>query len=72
MKIIAAPILMFFLASSGAQKIRVGEAYTQKGHPKRAVSILTDALKDSSLTEDQQREGPWLLVWPISSFVSLT
>ena len=57
MKIIAWPILMFFLASSGAQKIRVGEAYTQKGHPKRAVSILTDALKDSTLTEDQMARG---------------
>jgi len=57
MKIIAWPILMFFLASTGAQKIRVGEAYTQKGQPKRAVSILTDALKDSTLTEDQTARG---------------
>jgi len=57
MKLILWPILAFFVASSGAQKIRVGEAYTQKGHPKRAISILTDALRDPGLTEDQTARG---------------
>ena len=61
MKIIAAPIFNVLSCFFGRPKIRVGEAYTQKGHPKRAVSILTDALKDSSLTEDQTARGSMAL-----------
>lgn len=61
MKLFVLPIILFLTASTGAQKIRVGEAYVQKGHPKRAVGILTDVLKEPGLKNDQMARASMAL-----------